>query len=477
MIHLSPAQAAMGLGASIHDAEPRGGTAAGAATTLLRRVCIDSREVQPGDLFVAVPGARFDGHDFIEEAAARGAVVCVCRRQWWENRRAALPLPALVVEDTIRALGQLAAYYRRSVMSTGTVVVAVTGSNGKTTTKYMIDHVLKSVLPGRCSPKSFNNHIGVPLTLLSAERTDRYLVVEVGTNAPGEIAALAALASPDVGVVTSIGEAHLEGLGSLSGVAAEKCSLLDHVRPLGLAVVNVDRPEVLAPLARAIAARLVTVGFDPAAKLRVAKARAAVATMSFELDGRFHVELPMPGAHHATNAAAAFAVCRWFGLAPETIIERLRSFAPPEGRTRVLEFAGLTVIDDAYNANPASMAAAVASLRQAAPRRRVLVMGDMLELGADHAAFHERVVREALAADIEVLLAVGPHASAAARVCERFAGSTRLVLCEDASAAGAVLLSLLSPGDVVWIKGSRAMRLDRVVEDLKAHREPKAAVA
>ncbi len=447
----------------------------------IRRVTTDSRDVQPGDLFFAIPGERFDGHEFIAEAASKGVVACVCNRDWHAGGAggASFPIPHLVVEDTIEALGRLAAYYRRRVMHVATVVVAITGSNGKTTAKGMIDHVLCGSFTGRAAPKNFNNRLGVPLTLLSAEVDDRYLVVEIGTNAPGEVAALSTIAFPHAAVITSIGEAHLQGLGGMDGVAAEKVSLLRHVRPDGLAVVNIDRPEIRPHLATASRPRLVTVGTDQNASLRVADAHGDMRSTTFELDGRFRVELPMPGMHHATNAAATFAIARWFGIAPAEIIERLRSYVPPDGRTRRLEMGGVTVIDDAYNANPASMASAIETLRRGASGRRVLVMGDMLELGPGNASFHRQAVAAALEAGIDVLVAVGAAMRDAVQSMEGCYDRTRVVVCENAEAASDALMTILAAGDTVWIKGSRAVELDRVVSDLRIRlrdRKPQALV-
>ncbi|MGB2987237.1 MAG: UDP-N-acetylmuramoyl-tripeptide--D-alanyl-D-alanine ligase, partial [Phycisphaerae bacterium] len=419
-------------------------------------------------------------HQFIPEAASKGAVACVCRRAWFSAVGAALARrlgPCLVVADTVEALGRLATYYRRNVMHVATVVVAVTGTNGKTTTKAMIDHVLCRSLKGRAAPKSFNNQIGVPLTLLSADADDRYLIVEIGTNSPGEVAALAAITSPDAAVITSISEAHLQGLGGMDGVAAEKVSLLGHVRLGGLAVVNIDRYELRTHLAGATRARVLTVGTNPVARLRIANACGNLRGTEFEIDGRFHIELNMPGMHHAANAAAAFAVARWFAVAPEDIIGRLRSFRPLEGRTRLVEIGGLTVIDDAYNANPASMAAAVETLGHEPPGRRVFVMGDMLELGPGSASFHQQAVRAVMEAGIETLVAVGSLTAEAVRTIDTSRYGTRVVLCEDAEAASDALTRILSIGDRVWVKGSRAMRLDYVISHLQAHFSHKAAVA
>ncbi|MBU0718647.1 MAG: UDP-N-acetylmuramoyl-tripeptide--D-alanyl-D-alanine ligase, partial [Planctomycetes bacterium] len=310
------------------------------ADIVVRRVATDSRAVEPGDLFWAVRGARFDGNEFVDQAAAKGAAACVCSSAV-DLRSSALDRRAcLRVDDSVAALGRFAAYYRQEIMPRSTAVVAITGSNGKTTTKSMIDCVLAPSYPGRSAPKSFNNSIGVPLTLLSGEADDRYLIMEIGTNSRGEVAALAAIGSPDVAVITSIGEAHLEGLGDVRAVAAEKTSLLDYLRPQALAVVNTDRPEVRPLLRRGVSMRLLTFGCHPRAELRISEVDATIRGTRFLLGGKYRVELTMPGAHHTANAAAAFAVGRWFGLDPAEIVDRLRAFRPAEGRTQLAEVDG-----------------------------------------------------------------------------------------------------------------------------------------
>ena len=465
MIPMSLGDAAAAVGAVCHPS---------LSQIVIRRVTTDSRDVQPEDLFFALRGPRFDGHQFTAQALAKGAVACVCDRRLDAPKGSGL---LLSVDDTLAALGRLAKHYRHAVLPINTVVIAVTGSNGKTTTKCMIDYVLSGDFKGRASPKSFNNAIGVPLTLLSAEVDDRYLVVEVGTNSPGEVAALAAMASPNVAVITSIGEAHLEGLGDLHAVAAEKTSLLRFVRPAGFAVVNVDQAEILPYLSAAGRSRLLTFGVDQHAKLRVTPRRADLYGTAFELEGRYHIELPMPGAHHATNAAAAFAVARGFGVAPERIVERLRTFRPPQGRTELEEVGGVKLVDDAYNANPASVRAAVEALRGAANGRRVFVLGDMLELGVDSAASHGRVVRATVESGIEVLIAVGPATVEAARAHAPGRKGIEVHCCADVLSANVLLDGLVVAGDTVWIKGSRGMQLDGVVRHLRGRlggTEPRA---
>ncbi len=480
-----------------------------AADIRIRRVTTDSRDAEPGDLFVAIKGDRFDGHEFIDQAASKGVVACLCRHDGVDKRRPGSSIGLLEVGDPITALGALAAHYRARVMSASTAVVAVTGSNGKTTTKCMIDHVLSGSIKGCSSPRSYNNAIGVPLSILATETDDRYLIAEIGTNAPGEVAALAAIVSPDVAVITSIGEAHTEGLGDLHAIAAEKASLLDHLRPGGIAVVNIDKAELSANLLQASQCRTLTFGRASDADLRVIRVRGSACHTTCELcyrvqpcdpdqgpererpvvqpragawrsgqcrmlahshsDGCYRVELPMPGVHHATNAAAAFGVAREFGLTGKEIVDRLGGFAPVDGRTRLYELGDLRLIDDAYNANPASMAAALETMRlEDDPRRRIFVMGDMLELGRFSPALHRRVMLAVYEAGIDVLVAVGPAMADAVEVIGALAVGPRIIRCDDADAAGDLLLRIIEPGDTVWIKGSRAMQLDLVVSRIRA---------
>lgn len=440
------------------------------------RVSTDSRDIKPGDLFLAIRGPNHDAHEYIDQALDLGASFAVADRTGLAKvtRGAAR---TLVVEDTVHALGRLAAYYRREVMPVSTVVVAVTGSNGKTTTKCMIDHILGESLKGRSSPKSFNNRIGLPLTLLSAEADDQYIVAEIGTSAPGEIAELAAIASPEVGVITSIAEAHLQGLGDVHGVADEKSSLLEYVRLGGLAVVNIDRHEIRPFLSRVRCARTLTIGTDSSARLTVADRRSTIYRSSFLLDGRFTVDLPMPGAHHATNATAAFAVARWLGIDCEEVIARFRSFVPPDGRTRVIETGGITIVDDAYNANPGSVSAAIETLRTSEGNRRVLVLGDMLELGNHTPHLHGRIVEAADRAGVDVLIGVGSAMTEAISIAGPGLRRMQVHSCSDVGAAEKLATTVLRPRDVVWIKGSRAVGLDKLVRQLESQWRPRSAVA
>lgn len=441
--------------------------AEGDASAVVTSVVTDSRETKPGSVFFALRGGTHDGHDFIPDAIQRGATALVCARGAGPDRAETdSPAARLRVGDTGAALMALAAYYRRCALAPSTVVVAITGSNGKTTTKRMLDHVLSGVLPGRASPKSFNNHVGVPLTILSSEPSDRYLILEVGTNAPGEIDALSAVAEPNIGVITSIGEAHLEGLGDIEGVTREKASLLRHVRANGLAAVNVSRPEIV-PYLRESARRvtLVTVGTEANATLRLADLSGDLSGTTFCLAGQWNVRLAAPGRHHAFNAAMAFAVARFLGLEPALILERLQTFVPSGGRTRVLERHGVRLIDDSYNANPSSMRAAIDTLATHRGGRRMIVMGDMKELGLRSGDLHVAMVQHALNVGLEFVVAVG-EAMVAAGECVDPSGRERVICCPTRQEAVDVVLSEAQSGDAVWIKGSRAAELEWVVAAL-----------
>jgi UDP-N-acetylmuramoyl-tripeptide--D-alanyl-D-alanine ligase len=428
-------------------------------------VATDSREVRAGALFFALPGAVRDGHEFVEEAFRRGAAACVCSRDGVSQYACgSVAGPVLVVPDTLASLTALAQHYRNCVMPTPTTVVGVTGSNGKTTTKRMIDHVLSAFLPGRASPRSFNNHVGVPMTLLSAEPSDRYLIAEIGTNARGEIDALSRIVRPDIGVISSIGEAHLEGLGGIDGVAEEKASLLDHIREGGVAVVNTVRPELDRHLReRRLRISLLTVGTQRGDDLRVSDVKSDLSGVRFVLSEHWPVELGLPGAHHAFNAAAAYGVCRRFAIEPADIIARLKSFRPADGRTRRIETGGVVVVDDAYNANPASMRAAIDALATHRGGRRIFVMGEMRELGAESDAWHQATVAHAVGAGLERVVLVGPTLRRIAAAL-RTGLHARVVCCSDVSAAVEIVLHEAREGDAVWVKGSRLAALEKLVE-------------
>lgn len=431
-------------------------------------VSTDSRSIKPGDAFVALVGAKFDGHDYAEAVLAAGASVVIASRRDIAAQAQAKNWPVVLVDDTTAALGRLAAWYRKTLSAK---LVAVTGSNGKTTTKKILETVLGRIGRVISAPKSFNNNIGVPLTLLSASRTHSYIVLEMGTNHPGEIAELGALARPDLAVISSLGPAHIEHFGSLDSIAREKTSLLEYVPPTGFAAVNIGEPAI-RPYLRTFKGRLLTFGTCKEAELRAESIESDGTCVRFKVNGRWPVVLPLAGRHNATNALGAWAVGVRLGMSPEQIIEALAEATPPEMRLQKLQYGRLTVINDAYNANAASVAAGLwtlADMPVANGGRRVAVLADMLELGSHSEELHRQTGRLlAELGQIQGLVAVGPQAQlladeAAARASglavQRFAGT-------DEAVKG--IARIVRPDDTVLLKGSRGMQLEKLLGPLEA---------
>lgn len=434
----------------------------GVPALLYPSVSTDSRTLAPGALFVALDGERFDGHGFVAAAAAGGAAGAVVRRG-----KALQGVPEgfalFTVDDTLRALGALAHFHRKRFQLP---LGAVGGSNGKTTTKEMAGSILSVKGPALKTEGNLNNEVGVPLTLLRLTAEHRAGVVELGMNAPGEMGRLVAMAEPDAGLLTTIQPEHLEGLGSLAGVAAAEGELFLGLAATGTAVVNLDEPLVVAQ-AKASPARWLTFGREAKADVRLEEAQPqgrSGQTVKVRSDGRTYlVPLAFVGAHNALNATAAFALARALGVSAEGCVEGLARARPTARRLNVVEApGGLTVLDDCYNANPASVEAALKTARELAGEGRVVaVLGDMLELGEGEAQEHTRMGE--VAAQLASLRAfLGPRNTAAAPAQEA-PEAARFV---EVEALWAWLKPRLRPGDVVLVKGSRGMRMERLVERL-----------
>jgi UDP-N-acetylmuramoyl-tripeptide--D-alanyl-D-alanine ligase len=438
----------------------------GSPETPISRVCTDSRQVRRGDLFFALPGERFDGHAFLGEAAGKGAVAAVVARGLSPG---SLPNCALVaVQDTRQALGLLAARYRRDF---SLPVVAVAGSNGKTTTKELVASVLRQKFPTLSSEGSFNNEIGVPLTLLRLEAAHRAAVLEAGTNHPGELARLLEIISPGLGVLTSIGREHLEFFGDLPGVVQEEGWLAESLPAEGILFTNGDS-QWTSLIARRGRARLVRVGFSEANDWRAANLRPDKQGVTFrvegpraDLAGEFRINLV--GRHQVVNALFAIAVGGELGLGRSEISLGLAQCKAPRMRLEVWEHNGISVLDDAYNANADSMLAALETLREMPCKgRRVAVLGDMAELGPHSEAAHEEVGRRVAELGIGQLFAVGKMAPLLARGA-RGAGLNRVLEFADAEGAGLALRQFLKTGDLLLLKASRAARLERIAQMLR----------
>lgn len=454
------------------------------------RVSTDSRSLRSGDLFFAIRGEKFDGHRFLSDAARQGAIAAVV-----DGAVVGSPsLPVLRVNNSVEALQALAREHRKAFRGT---VVAITGSNGKTTTKDMVHHILAKGARATKSQKSFNNHIGVPLTLLSASPDDDFVVVEVGTNHPGEIARLASIAQASIAVVTNVAESHLEGLGSVEGVAKEKGALVEALPPEGVAVLNVDNEHVRRMARRA--PRTLSFGMFHEADLRGSRLETYDGSIRFWVNDRVEFVLPLLGSWNAYNALAAAAVAVQAGVDLEEAAARLADFRPSPMRMEAVEVAGVRFVNDAYNANPAS---ALLALDQfdvlECEGRKVVVLGEMKELGAHSARLHARVAERVGRMRVDLFVAVGREMAAAAEGLRdasqdeaRIAGHSeariaghgkaggterRVEIVETADEAAELLLGWLRPGDLVLLKGSRAVGLERVLDLLRAgHASPRGA--
>ncbi|MGQ0552135.1 MAG: UDP-N-acetylmuramoyl-tripeptide--D-alanyl-D-alanine ligase [Planctomycetota bacterium] len=436
------------------------------AQKAVARVCTDSRQVRPGDLFLCLRGPHHDAHEHAAGALAAGAVALVVSRPLPETA------PQIVVSDTGAALGALGRAVRRGLGRPASApalhVVGITGTNGKTSTKDLTRAALSARYATVASRSSFNNEVGVPLTLLEIGAGTQAAVVELGTNAPGEIAALAAQAEPTVGVITNIQPGHLQGLGSLSGVLAEKSALLAALVGPRCAVLNRDDPA-FAELARRAPGPVLSFGFDPAAHVRAEDLRCSPEGTRFRLRGH-EVRLQLLGRHAASNALAALACAELLEVPLGSAIAALAEVAPAPGRLVLRQCGDLTLIDDSYTANPGSLLASCAAVSALGlPGRFVAVVGEMLELGADSAALHRRVGEQLGAQRPGLLLVVGEAAQPllAGALAAGLPASAALS-APDLAAAGALLDRVLAPGDVVLLKASRRAQLDQLVTRLAA---------
>lgn len=428
------------------------------ASVAIEGVGTDTREPLEGNLFIAIRGPRFDGHEYVAAAAASGAAAAMI-----EGAAAApVGLPVLRVDDTTAALGRMASGWRRSLPSLR--VIAITGTAGKTTTKDALAAICGRSLPTVASPRSFNNAIGVPLTILAARASDRVLVAEVGTSGPGEIAPLAEMLRPDIGVVTLIGRGHLAGLGDLGRVAAEKYALLEPLSGAGRAFLRHGSPPVRCN------AVVETFGFDAAAD-HVITCRGA-GWMEFE--GR-RWSLGLPGEHGSLNALGSLLAARAIGVDDSVIEAVLGEVGASPHRMSVEATGNITVIDDTWNANPDSMAAVLATVPELelGPGRLVLVLGDMLELGEGsrehHAGLAPLIERLSGAVRLSELVLVGPEMEPLAHVLDdRLPGTTLVYEPEHGEPCMDRIAARLRSGDTVLLKASRGIGLERVIDRLES---------
>ena len=433
------------------------------------RVWTDTRTIAAGDLFVALVGERFDAHDFLRDAVQKGAAGLVVSRA---EAAKGLGVPVYEVTDTLVALGALGRSRRRA-WGAGRPVIGVVGTNGKTSTKELTRAALGAVLEVHATSGNLNNLVGVPLTLLAMPDEAEVAVIEMGTNQPGEVARLRAIVEPDVVIVTSIAEEHLEGLGDLAGVMREEMAACERVP---LAVVPAAQPDVVEE-ARRRARRVIAAGVDAVSPAPGEKGDSVVRAIAdrwgidddgkgwLVLDG-VEVHLPLRGVHNVRNAMLALAVARELGVELAQATRGIAAMPVPPMRSNWERLGRATLINDAYNSNPGSARAAIELLAHAGKgRERVAVLGSMLELGPSGPALHDEIARAALDAGIEVVVGVAEMGAALARVA---AGDPRVVTTDDVESLWNRLASRLAPDAVILLKGSRGVRLERLVPHIRA---------
>jgi UDP-N-acetylmuramoyl-tripeptide--D-alanyl-D-alanine ligase len=435
----------------------------GDGTVVIDKIRTDSRTLKPGELFVALRGENFDGHNFVEAVARANAAGAIVESKW----RGELPETFALIraEDTLQAYQELAANYRRSLLLK---VIAITGSNGKTSTKDFTAAVLARRFQVTKTEGNFNNHVGLPRTILEATSRDEVAVWEIGMNHPGEVAVLARLAIPDVAIITNIGVAHIEFMGSREAIATEKGALAEAVDAQGTVILNAD-DSFTGSIAARTRAKVLLAG-TTAGTIRASEISQSENGTDFTiLEGahRCRAQLPVPGLHMVQNALLAIAAGRVFGLSLEDCAAGLVAAPLTKARLQIKEIQGVHFLDDSYNANPDSMKAALHTLVELdADGKRIAVLGEMRELGSESEHGHREVGETAAALKLDHLITIGNIAATIAQAAEH-AGLEKSVAVQSTLEAAELLSEIAAPGDLVLIKGSRAARTEEVIEQFR----------
>ena len=432
----------------------------GNGTVLINKISTDSRTIKPGELFVALRGENFEGHDYIEAAARAGATGALVDLNWQGNIPGNFAL--LRAADTLQAYQNLAANYRKSLPLK---VLAITGSNGKTSTKDFAASVLARKFRVTKTEGNFNNHVGLPRTILEATSDDEIGVWEIGMNHPGEIAALSKIAAPDAAIITNIGVAHIEFMGSREAIATEKGALAEAVGPQGTVILNAD-DRFSEGIAKRTRARVVSAGMT-GGSVRAIEIRQSAEGSEFTIvEGahRCRAQLPVAGSHMVQNALLAVAAGRAFGLSIEECAAGLAAAPLTKARLQIKEIGGVQFLDDSYNANPDSMKAALRTLVELdAEGKRIAVLGEMRELGSESERGHREVGETAATLGVDQLITIGETAEMIAEGA-RTAGLDKVSSARSTGEAAKLLGEIAEPGDLVLIKGSRGARTEEVIE-------------
>ncbi len=433
-------------------------------------VSTDSRTTQAGDCFFAIHGENFDGHDYVDDAFARGAVCAVISKDAKDRKFTGDRI--LRVSDTVKALGRFAAEYRRQM---DFKVVAITGSVGKTTTRQIAYHVLNRHFNVFHAPKNFNNNIGLPLTLLGADTEAEIVIAELGSNHPGEVAYLTRIAQPGIAVVANVYPAHLAGFGDLKTIIHEKLSISQGLQTDGILIINADlvkwlngnRLNCQLPITNH---QVITFGKSQQADIQAQNITYENTGSSFTIDGT-QVCLPLPGPGNVENALAAWSICSRFGLTIDDFAQALKTLPQVPMRAELLQTGKLTVLNDCYNANPASMKNALdilVNLDSTRKRRRVFICGDMAELGQKSHLLHAELGASVVQAEVQLIIAVGKSAKIVAQAAKDNAEYDLRTKCfKNTHSACNNLQKFIKDYDIILVKGSRVARLEAVVEKLK----------
>jgi UDP-N-acetylmuramoyl-tripeptide--D-alanyl-D-alanine ligase len=441
----------------------------GSSESPITGISTDSRSIKEGEIFFALKGENYDGHKFVDQAISNGAIGAVIS----SNKDAVYSLlcgfkKCILVEvfDTLKALGDLAKFYRKSLR---TSFIAVTGSNGKTTTKDMIYHVLRNFNSVTRSRKSFNNFIGVPLTIFDTDFTQDFCVVEMGTNAPGEIRRLSEIIFPDFTILTNISYTHLEGLGNIEGVANAKAEFIENMVGNGILITNAD-DDWCNRIASRFNGKVIRFGFNKSADIKASNVKRTESGFVFTVNDSFTVKLSVLGKHNVYNALAVIAICNAVGISMENICDKFIDFKLPPMRMEKQVYGDIVVVNDGYNSNPSSMTAALEEFSQlTTPGRKILVCGDMLELGDYAESMHREIGAKVAKADIDILWTVGSFSRfVAEEAIANGMSEERILSCETSEEVSSSITSQLRKNDTVLIKGSRGIKLEDVVRQIES---------
>jgi len=440
----------------------------GSLESRIAGISTDTRSVKHGEIFFALTGENYDGHNFIEQAlcnGAAGAVISDSKKIGDLSLNGSGKIALIEVSDTLKALGDLAKYYRKSLQAK---FIAVTGSNGKTTTKDMVYHILKDFKNVSRSEKSFNNFIGVPLTIFGADLTHDFCVVEMGTNAPGEIRRLSEITSPNFTILTNISHTHLEGLGSIEGVANAKAEFIENMDEDGTLITNAD-DAWCSQISSRFNGKVINFGFGENAQIKAAKVKRNKSGFTFTINESFTVNLPVLGKHNIYNSLASIALGNAIGIRMEDMCERFVDFKLPPMRMEKRVCGDIIAINDGYNSSPSSMSAALDEFSQLpAPGRRIFICGDMLELGKDTERLHKEIGKKVASSKVDILWTVGPFSRFVAEGAIDNGMSGENIFSYDTSEeTSSLIASQLKSKDTVLIKGSRRMKLECVLRQIE----------